>query len=347
MKIAVDAMGGDFAPEQIVKGAAWAVKRYGCEIVLVGDRTQIQTQLEKYYPEWKNSEDSKITIHHASDIIGMGEHPGVAVRRKKDSSIVVATRLVKDGECDAVVSAGNTGAAAASALFVLGRIKGIDRPTIATPIPTAKGGATLLLDSGANVDCKPKHLLQSALMGSIYAKCVLGKQNPTVGLLNIGEEATKGNEQAQQTYPLLKSMKTINFQGNAEGRDIPSGNFDVVVCDGFVGNIVLKFAEGLAKTLVKMAKDAVQNGGILAKIGALLLMPALKKMGKEIDVTEYGGAPLLGVNGCCIISHGSSNAKAICSAIRQASEFVQKDVITQIRDNIDKEEIWSHDTEVK
>ena len=272
MKIAVDAMGGDFAPEQIVKGAAWAVKRYSCEIVLVGDRTQIQAQLEKYYPEWKNSEDSKITIHHASDIIGMGEHPGVAVRRKKDSSIVVATRLVKEGDCDAVVSAGNTGAAAASALFVLGR----------------------MLDSGANVDCKPKHLLQSALMGSIYAKCVLGKQNPAVGLLNIGEEATKGNEQAQQTYPLLKAMKTINFKGNAEGRDIPSGNFDVVVCDGFVGNIVLKFAEGLAKTLVKMAKDAVKNGGILAKIGALLLMPALKKMGKEIDVTEYGGAPLLG-----------------------------------------------------
>ena len=324
MKIAVDAMGGDFAPEQIVKGAAWAVKRYSCEIVLVGDRTQIQAQLEKYYPEWKNSEDSKITIHHASDIIGMGEHPGVAVRRKKDSSIVVATRLVKEGDCDAVVSAGK-----------------------ATPIPTAKGGATLLLDSGANVDCKPKHLLQSALMGSIYAKCVLGKQNPAVGLLNIGEEATKGNEQAQQTYPLLKAMKTINFKGNAEGRDIPSGNFDVVVCDGFVGNIVLKFAEGLAKTLVKMAKDAVKNGGILAKIGALLLMPALKKMGKEIDVTEYGGAPLLGVNGCCIISHGSSNAKSICNAIRQACEYVKKDVLTQIRDNIDKEEILSHDTEIK
>lgn len=344
MKIAVDAMGGDFAPKEIVAGAILAAKRYDCEIVLVGDQTQIQKELDKNYPEWRKS---NISIHHASDVVGMGEHPGVAVRRKKDSSIVVATRLVKEGKCDAVLSAGNTGAAAASALFILGRIKGIDRPSIATPIPTGKGSVTLLLDSGANVDCKPKHLCQSALMGSIYAKCMLGIENPAVGLLNIGEEATKGNEQAQATYPMLKGMKTINFQGNAEGRDVPTGQFDVVVCDGFVGNVVLKFAEGLAKTLVSLAKEAINKGGILAKLGALMLMPALKKLGKDIDVSEYGGAPLLGVNGCCIISHGSSNAKAICSAIRQASEFVQKDVITQIRDNIDKEEIWSHDTEVK
>lgn len=344
MKIAVDAMGGDFAPQQIVKGAILAVKRFDCEIVLVGDQTQIRTELDKEYPEWKNS---NISIHHASDVIGMDEHPGVAVRRKKDSSIVVATNLVKSGECDAVVSAGNTGAAAASALFILGRIKGIDRPTIATPIPTGKGGTTLLLDSGANVDCKPKHLSQSALMGSIYAECIFGKKNPKVGLLNIGEEATKGNEQAQATYPILQAMKTINFKGNAEGRDIPSGEFDVVVCDGFVGNIVLKFAEGLAKTLVSLAKHAIKNGGILAKLGAFLLMPALKKLGKEIDVSEYGGAPLLGVKGCCIISHGSSNAKAICNAIKQARQYVKNDVLTQIRDNIDKEEILSHDTETK
>ncbi len=344
MKIAVDAMGGDYAPQQVVKGAVLAAKNYDCEIVLVGDQNQIQSELDKEFPEWKSS---KISIHHASDVIGMGEHPGVAVRRKKDSSVVVATRLVKSGECDAVVSAGNTGAAVASALFILGRIKGIDRPTIATPIPNEKGGTTLLLDSGANVDCKPKHLSQSALMGYIYAKCVLGKENPSVGLLNIGEESTKGNEQAQATYPILQAMKTINFKGNAEGRDIPSGNFDVVVCDGFVGNIVLKFAEGLAKTLVKMAKNAVKNGGILAKLGAMLLLPALKKMGREIDVSEYGGAPLLGVKGCCIISHGSSNAKAICSAIKQARKYVKNDVLMQIRDKIDKEEILSHDTEIK
>ncbi len=344
MKIAVDAMGGDFAPKEIVAGAILATKRYDCEIVLVGDQAQIQKELDKTYPQWR---DSSITIHHASDVIGMDEHPGVAVRRKKDSSIVVATRLVKEGVCDAVVSAGNTGAAAASALFILGRIKGIDRPSIATPIPTGKGGVTLLLDSGANVDCKPKHLCQSALMGSIYAKCILTKENPAIGLLNIGEEPTKGNEQAQTTYVMLKAMKTINFKGNAEGRDIPTGQFDVVVCDGFVGNIVLKFAEGLAKTLMNLAKNAIKNGGILAKIGAALLMPALKKLKKDIDVSEYGGAPLLGVNGCCIISHGSSNAKSICNAIKQAHKYVENDVLAQIRDNIDKEEICRHDTEVK
>lgn len=345
MKIAVDAMGGDYAPQQIVEGVVKAVKRYDkCEIVLVGDQAQIKAELDKIYPEWAQN---RISIHHAGDVIGMGEHPGVAVRRKKDSSIVVATKLVKQGECDAVLSAGNTGAAVASALFILGRIKGIDRPSIATPIPNAKGGATLLLDSGANVDSKPSHLSQSALMGSIYVECVFGKTNPTVGLLNIGEESTKGNEQVQATYPILKSMSTINFKGNAEGRDIPTGEFDVVVCDGFIGNIVLKFGEGLAKTLVKMAKNAIVNGGILAKLGAFLLMPALKKLGREIDVSEYGGAPLLGVNGCCIISHGSSNAKSICSAIRQTCRYVENDVLAQIRDKIDKEEALAHDSEVK
>lgn len=344
MKIAVDAMGGDYAPEQIVEGAILAVKQFDCEIVLVGDQVKVQKVLDEKFPKWR---ENRLSIHHASDVINMGEHPSVAVRRKKDSSIVVATRLVKEGQCDAVVSAGNTGAAATSALFILGRIKGIERPCIATPIPTGKGGVTLLLDSGANVDCKPKHLSQDALMGAVYAQCVWKKQNPKVGLLNIGEEATKGNEQAQQTYPILKSMKTINFIGNAEGRDIPTGKFDVVVCDGFVGNIVLKFAEGLASTLVSLAKNAIKEGGILAKIGAFLLVPALKKLGKEIDVTEYGGAPLLGVNGCCIISHGSSNAKSICSAIKQAHKYVENDVLDQIRDNIEKEEILIHDTEIK
>ncbi len=345
MKIAVDAMGGDFAPQQIVEGAILAAKRYNCEIVLVGDQDKIRTELDKNYPQWQGTQ--KIVIHHADDVIGMGEHPVVAVRRKKNSSIVVATRLVKDGECDAVLSAGSTGAAVAAAQLILGRIKGIDRPSIATPIPTGKGGVTLLLDSGANVDCKPKHLVQSALMGSVYAQCVFGKKNPTVGLLNIGEEATKGNEQVLGTYPLLQAMTTINFKGNAEGRDIPKGTFDVVVCDGFVGNIVLKFGEGLAKTLVAMAKNAIKNGGLMAKIGAFLLLPALKKLGKEIDVSEYGGAPLLGVNGCCIISHGSSNAKSICSAIRQTCKYVENDALAQIRDNIYKEEALSHDTEVK
>ena len=276
----------------------------------------------------------------------MGEHPGAAIRRKKDASVVVATRLVKDGVCDAVLSAGSTGAAAASALLVLGRIKGIDRPTIATPMPTPRG-VTLLLDSGANVDSKPRHLVQSALMGSIYSQYIFDMEKPRVGLLNIGEEETKGNEQALATYPLLQQMTTINFIGNVEGRDIPKGNVDVVICDGFVGNVVLKFAEGLAKTLMKLIKETIKDGGFLAKLGALLVMPALKKLGKRLDVTEYGGAPLLGVDGCCIICHGSSNAKSICSAIGVANEYVNNNVLDHIRDNIAEEEMLRNDSEGK
>ena len=342
MKIAIDAMGGDYAPEQIVFGSVRAAKKYGCEIVLVGDEQNIRKVLE----EEQGWQDLKISVHHASEVIEMGEHPGAAIRRKKDASVVVATRLVKDGVCDAVLSAGSTGAAAASALLVLGRIKGIDRPTIATPMPTPRG-VTLLLDSGANVDSKPRHLVQSALMGSIYSQYIFDMEKPRVGLLNIGEEETKGNEQALATYPLLQQMTTINFIGNVEGRDIPKGNVDVVICDGFVGNVVLKFAEGLAKTLMKLIKETIKDGGFLAKLGALLVMPALKKLGKRLDVTEYGGAPLLGVDGCCIICHGSSNAKSICSAIGVANEYVNNNVLDHIRDNIAEEEMLRNDSEGK
>ncbi|SEH25750.1 phosphate acyltransferase PlsX [Selenomonas sp. KH1T6] len=333
MKIAVDAMGGDYAPEQIVFGAVRAAKKYGCEIVLVGDEPQIREVLKRE-DGW---EKLGITIHHTTQVIGMDEHPADAVRTKKDSSVVVATRLVKDGECDAVLSAGSTGAAVTAAQLILRRIKGIGRPTIATPMPTPKG-VTLLLDSGANVDSKPEHLVQSGIMGSIYAEYVFGRKSPRVGLLNIGEEETKGNEQAKATYQILKTMHTINFQGNAEGRDIPKGNFDVVICDGFVGNVVLKFGEGLAKTIMKLIKDAVKEGGILPKLGALLLMPTLKKLGKKLDASEYGGAPLLGVNGCCLISHGSSNAKAICSAIGVAKDYVEGSVLTHIQEALQEEE---------
>ncbi len=348
MIILLDAMGGDNAPDATIKGAVKAINDIKAEVVLIGNKDIINKKIKEFYDKDDIKEISpRLSIHHTTETIEMVDIPTHAIKHKKDSSMVVGFNMLKEGKGDVFISAGNSGALLTGATLLVGRIKGIDRPSIATPIPTGKGSVTLLLDSGANVDCKPKHLCQSALMGSIYAKCMLGLENPAVGLLNIGEEATKGNEQAQATYPMLKSMKTINFKGNAEGRDVPTGQFDVVVCDGFVGNVVLKFAEGLAKTLVSLAKEAINKGGILAKLGALMLMPALKKLGKDIDVSEYGGAPLLGVNGCCIISHGSSNAKAICSAIRQASEFVQKDVITQIRDNIDKEEIWSHDTEVK
>ena len=342
MKIAVDAMGGDFAPEQIVFGAIRAAKKYHCDIVLVGDEKKIRDVL-KHESGWENL---GITIHHATEVIEMDEHPAEAVRSKKDSSLVVATRLVKDGECDAVLSAGSTGAAVTAAQLILKRIRGIGRPTIATPIPTPKG-ATLLLDSGANVDSKPIHLVQSGMMGAIYAEYVFGTKNPRVGLLNIGEEETKGNEQAKETYALLKEMHTINFGGNAEGRDIPKGNFDVVICDGFVGNVVLKFAEGLAKTIMKLIKEAIKDGGILAKLGALMLMPTLKKLGKRLDASEYGGAPLLGVNGVCIISHGSSNAKSICSAIGVANDYVNGNVLDHIRDALTQEDVLADEGEKK
>ena len=332
MKIAVDAMGGDYAPAEIVKGAVQALKKYSCEIVLVGDENKIREILKKE----GDIKNLPLTIKHASEVIEMGEHPADAVRNKKDSSIVVATRMVKNGECDAVLSAGSTGAAVAAAQLILKRIHGIGRPAIATPIPTPQG-VTLLLDSGANVDSKPEHLIQSAMMGAIYAEHVLKKENPKVGLLNIGEEETKGNEQTKETYQMLKNMTTINFAGNAEGRDVPKGDFDVVVCDGFVGNVVLKFAEGLAKTIMKLIKEAIEGGGFLAKFGAVLIMPALKKLAKKLDASEYGGAPLLGVNGCCLISHGSSNAKSICSAIGVAEGYVKSNVLEHIKTALEKE----------
>jgi len=340
MKIAVDAMGGDYAPEQIVFGSVRAARALDCEIVLVGDETRIR-ELLKREKDW---EKLAISIHHAGEVIGMDEHPADAVRQKKDASVVVATQLVKDGVCDAVLSAGNTGAAVTAAQLVLKRIRGIKRPAIATPIPTPRG-VTLLLDSGANVDSKPLHLMQSALMGSIYSELVFGQEEPRVGLLNIGEEDTKGDELVKETYPLLQEMKTIHFVGNAEGRDVPKGNFDVVVCDGFVGNVVLKFGEGLAKMIIRLIRDEVKKGNLFTKIGAFLLMPALRKLGKRLDVTEYGGAPLLGVNGCCIISHGSSNAKTIASAIRVANDFARSRVLERIESAVKKEEMLQNAAE--
>lgn len=339
MRVAVDAMGSDFAPEQIILGAIEAAKEYRCDIVLVGDKEQIEKFLDK-----SDTKDLNISIQHASEVIEMHEHPGAAVRKKKDASVVIATKLVKEGLCDAIISAGSTGAGVAAALFGLGRIKGIERPTIATPMPNLNG-TTVLLDSGANVDSKPKHLVQSAIMGSLYAEYVLGIKTPRVGLLNIGEEETKGNEQALATYPLLQQLQTVNFIGNAEGRDIPRGTVDVVVCDGFVGNVVLKFGEGLASAIMQLIKEAIKNSGFLTKVASLMVLPALKTLKKKIDYAEYGGAPLLGVDGCFIICHGSSKAKAIKNAIRVAIEFTDNKVVEHIRENIAKEGILTNDSE--
>lgn len=322
MKIAVDVMGTDYGPKELVLGAVNAVKAFGCETVLVGDETIIKELLREYHAD----NDERITIHHAGEVIAMDEHPAIAVKSKKDASIVVAARLLRNKECDALVSSGSTGAAVAAALFCLGRIKGIERPAIATPIPSLTG-TTVVLDSGAKVDAKPEHMVQSAIMGSVYAEKMLHINNPRVGLLNIGEEETKGNEQALATYPLLKQVKQINFIGNVEGRDINKGTVDVVVCDGFVGNVVLKFAEGLASAIVKLIKEAIMNGGMLAKLGGLLIKPAMKTLKKRLDPAEYGGALLLGVRAPFIICHGSSKAKAITSAIGVAMDFVEKDVV--------------------
>lgn len=306
MKIAVDVMGTDYGPQELVLGAVQAVRAYDCEVVLVGDSEIIKKLLEEY----NAADERKITVHHSSEVINMDEHPGIAVKTKKDASIVVATKLLRDKECDALVSSGSTGAAVAAALFGLGRIRGIERPAIATPIPSLTG-TTVVLDSGAKVDAKPEHMVQSAIMGSVYAELMLKIKNPRVGLLNIGEEETKGNEQALATYPLLKAEEHINFVGNVEGRDINKGTVDVVVCDGFVGNVVLKFAEGLASAIMKLMKEAILNGGFLAKLGGLLIKPAMKGLAKRLDPAEYGGALLLGVKAPFIICHGSSKAKAI------------------------------------
>ncbi|MDD6218044.1 MAG: phosphate acyltransferase PlsX [Selenomonadaceae bacterium] len=364
MIIAIDAMGGDHAPEQIVLGAVQAVAKFECSIVLVGNREEIHSVLDaapdinkkkmldipdgqdvaEALAQIPEGESGWLAIKHTSQVIEMDEHPVQAMRKKKDSSLVVATKLVKDGVCEAVISAGSTGAATVLAQHYLRNIKGIDRPAIATPLPSEHGVA-LLLDSGAIVDSKPRDLTQMALMGSIYSQYVFNVSNPKVGLLNIGEEETKGNKKMQATYPMLKKMSTINFIGNVEGRDIPKGTADVVVCDGFVGNIVLKFAEGLANTLFGMIKSAIKETGLLAQLGALLVMPALKKLAKTVDVEEYGGAPLLGVNGCCIICHGSSNAKSICSAAGVANEFIRNNVLEHIKESLDKEEILTNDSE--
>ncbi len=325
MKIAVDAMGGDKAPSEIIKGAVLAAQKYSCEIILVGDATQISGELEA-----AGGGGLPITIRHAGEVITMGEHPADAVRVKKDSSIVVATRMVRDGECDAVLSAGSTGASVAAAQLILKRIHGIGRPAIATPMPTPRG-TTLLLDSGANVDSKPEHLIQSGMMGALYAEHVLGIENPSVALLNIGEEETKGNEQAKETYQLLKGLKTINFAGNAEGRDIPRGVFDVVICDGFVGNVVLKFGEGLALTIMKLLTEELTANGGAQLLGKDLIASTFRNMSKRLDVSENGGAPLLGVDGYCIISHGSSDERAICSAIRVACNYVDSKILERIK----------------
>lgn len=322
IKIAVDGFGGDFAPEQIVAGCLQAASLDRIPILLTGNE-QVLAPMIKGKPG-----SDLIEIVHASEQIGMDEAPIEAVRTKKDASINVAARLVKQGEAAGMVSAGNTGACMAAALFGIGRIKGIERPAITSLMPTIKG-VCLMVDVGANVDCRPSQLVQFAYMGAIYAEKVLGRTNPKVGLLNVGEEPTKGNDAVQKAYQTLNEAADINFIGNIEGRDIPTGEVDVVVCDGFVGNIVLKFAEGLGSGLFSMLKEEL-TASLPRKLAALVLRPGFANIKKKMDYTEYGGAPLLGVKGAVIVAHGSSNQKAIRNAIRVAKDAAENQVVESI-----------------
>ena len=333
MRIAVDAMGGDNAPQNVVNGAMQAAESYGVEITLVGDETPINQLIAR------SKTPDLLSVVHAPEIVENREHPAIAVRRKKNSSIVKATQLVKTGEADAVVSAGSTGASMACALLNLGRIKGIDRPALALVIPSATG-SLLLLDVGANVDCKPNNLYQFAMMGGIYAQRIMGVNTPKVGLISNGEEDNKGNEVVLATFPLLQNSG-LNFIGNVEGGEVFKGVADVLVCDGFVGNIALKTVEGLAELLFSMLKEEITKS-TLAKLGLLLAANALKSFQKRVDYDEYGGAPLLGVNGVSVVCHGRSSPKAITNAIRVAMESVNNDLPGAIRDtfkSIDKKEV--------
>lgn len=318
MRIAIDGMGGDNAPQATVEGAVAATKEFGLKIILVGDREVMGRELAKHGSDFPN-----ITIHHASEVIDMQDSPAASVRKKKDSSINVAVKLAKCGEADAVVSAGNTGAAVCATTLYLKLLEGIERPGIGIVMPTLKG-ASLIIDVGANIDTKPTHLFQYGLMGDVYSRVILKKFNPTVGLLNIGQEASKGTEFIKKAYGMFTCSR-LNFIGNIEGRDLFNGRCDVVVCDGFVGNVVLKVSESLAESLSTLLKRELGES-FITRIGALFSRSALMAMKREMDYAEYGGAPLLGVDGSCIICHGSSSAKAIKNAIKVAAEFVDDQV---------------------
>lgn len=344
-RIAIDAMGGDHAPHEIVAGAIWAAADYGVEIELVGKQDRIEYELEKIKREGFTStaggfkenririDMSKldIKITPATEVIEMGEAPGQAIRKKKKSSIVLAVDAVATGSSDAIVAAGSTGAAMASSLFGLGRIPGIDRPAIAVTLPTMKD-PIVVIDAGANSNCTPDMLFQFAVMGTVFSKHVLGIDNPRVGVLNIGEEAGKGNELAQSTYKLLEeNQDKINFVGNIEGREIFSAICDVIVCDGFVGNVALKITEGSSSMLFRMLKKEFKTDP-LAKIAGLIAKPFMKRIYRKINYEEFGGALLLGVKGITIISHGSSRAYAIKNAVRVAKEAVEKGINQKIAD---------------
>ncbi len=328
MWIAVDAMGGDNAPDTIISGVVQACKEYGYKVILVGNEEVIRRKLKQF-----DVSGLELKIVHAPQVVAMDEAPALACRQKKDSSIMVALRLLKEGKAKACVSAGNSGAIMAASLMHLKRLPGVNRPAIVSPMPTRKGMCTLI-DVGANVDCKARNLLQFAIMGSVYFKDIFGVDFPKVGLLNIGEEATKGDELRIETFNLLQKSG-LNFVGNLEGKDVLQGKADVVICDGFVGNIILKLGEGVAEMTLSLIKEEI-NKKRLWRMAAYSLKRVFKNVKKRINYEEYGGAPLLGVSGLSVICHGSSSHKAIKSAIKVASELISKSINQEICTQIDK-----------
>ncbi len=332
VRVAVDAMGGDYAPLEIVKGAVDAVNsRDDIKVFLVGREEAVRAELQKY-----QYDASRIEVVNAAEVIEMAEPPVQAIRSKKDSSIVVAMKMVKNGEADAFVGAGSTGAVLVGGQLIVGRIKGVERPPLAPLLPTEKG-ASLLIDCGANVDARPSHLVQFAKMGSIYMEHVVGISHPRVAIVNIGAEEEKGNALVKETFPLLKACDDINFIGSIEARDIPSGYADVIVCEAFAGNIILKLYEGVGATLISMVKKGMMSS-FRSKIGALLVKPALKKTLKQFDTSEHGGAPLLGLKGLVVKTHGNSKALEIRNSIIQCVTFKHQQINEKIKAGIGEKE---------
>ena len=328
--IALDAMGGDKHPRPEVEGAIHAARTFGVKVILVGREEVVEPELNRH-PGWRLL---PIELKHAREQITMEDSAGKAVRSKKESSIRIASQLVRDGFAHGVVSAGNTGAVMATAKMVMRMLPGVDRPALASAFPTLSGRSAVMLDVGANVDCSPKMLAQFAVMGSAYSRVIFHMKEPRVGLLSIGEEEHKGNALTHEAHPLLKSMKALNFVGNVEGRDLYTGIVDVIVADGFVGNVALKVSEGLVEVIRQSLKQSLQET-ITRKMGAYLARGAFNDFKKRVDYSEYGGAPLLGLNGICIICHGRSNGKAIWNAIRVAKEFAEAKINQRIATELD------------
>lgn len=328
IKIAVDAMGGDYAPGEMVRGAVEALKKKDqVTVILVGQKDKIAKELEQYtYPA------DRLSIVHASEVIETGEPPVNAVRKKKASSIVVGMNLVKKGEADAFVSAGSSGAILVGGQIIVGRIRGVERPPLAPLIPTRKG-VSLLIDCGANVDARSSHLVQFARMGSIYMEHVIGIKHPRVAIVNIGAEEEKGNALVKETYPLLKACGDINFTGSIEAREIPEGGADVIVCEAFVGNVILKLYEGVGATMLSMVKEGMM-ANLKSKIGALLAKPALKETMKAFDASQYGGAPLLGLKGLVVKTHGNSKSVEVCNSILQCITFKEQQINEKIKESL-------------